>query len=144
MRLGEPLFSATHPHPARRSAALLPPWGKQRRIRTLAAPLARQGQGSVISPPRAAIPDLTFRGAVPLRAVSGKYAALTRLNRVPGGKLCASKNPALCCGHPAVEIVYRLEYVHLAEKDKRVVRLTIDGKEYIDEAEARRDFIRSE
>ena len=38
----------------------------------------------------------------------------------------------------------RLEYVHLAEKDKRVVRLTIDGKEYIDEAEARRDFIRSE
>ena len=41
-------------------------------------------------------------------------------------------------------IVYRLEYVHLEEKDKRVVRLTIDGQEYIDEAEARRDFIRSE
>ena len=60
------------------------------------------GQGSVISPPRVAIPDLTFREAVPLKAVSGKYAALARLNRVPGGKLCASKNPALCCGHPAV------------------------------------------
>lgn len=43
-----------------------------------------------------------------------------------------------------MEIVYRLEYVHLEEKDKRVVRLTIDGKEYIDEAETRRDFIRSE
>ena len=28
-------------------------------------------------------------------------------------------------------IVYRLEYVHLEEKDKRVVRLTIDGQEYI-------------
>lgn len=41
-------------------------------------------------------------------------------------------------------IVYRLEYVHLEEKDKRVVRLMIDGQEYIDEAEARRDFIRSE
>lgn len=41
-------------------------------------------------------------------------------------------------------IVYRLEYVHLEEKDKRVVRLTIDGQEYIDEAESRRDFIRSE
>ena len=36
----------------------------------------------------------------------------------------------------------RLEYVYLAEKDKQVVRLTVDGKEYIDEAEARRDFIR--
>ena len=41
-------------------------------------------------------------------------------------------------------IVYKLEYVHLEEKDKRVVRLMIDGQEYIDEAEARRDFIRSE
>ena len=41
-------------------------------------------------------------------------------------------------------IVYRLEYVHLEEKDKRVVRLMIDSQEYIDEAEARRDFIRSE
>ena len=40
-------------------------------------------------------------------------------------------------------IVYRLEYVHLEEKDKRVVRLMIDGQEYIDEAEARRDFILS-
>ena len=32
--------------------------------------------------------------------------------------------------------------MYLAEKDKQVVRLTVDGKEYIDEAEARRDFIR--
>ena len=43
-----------------------------------------------------------------------------------------------------MEIVYRLEYVHLVEEDKQVVRLTINGKEYIDEVEARRDFIRSE
>ena len=36
----------------------------------------------------------------------------------------------------------RLEYVYLAEKDKQVVRLTVDGEEYIDEDEARRDHIR--
>ena len=36
----------------------------------------------------------------------------------------------------------RLEYVQLAENGKLVVRLTIDGEEYIDEDEARRDHIR--
>mgnify|MGYP000033043258 CR=1 FL=1 len=38
----------------------------------------------------------------------------------------------------------RLEYMPLAEKTKLVVRLTIDGKEYIDKDEALRDHIRSE
>lgn len=36
----------------------------------------------------------------------------------------------------------RLEYVPLAENGKLVVRLTVDGEEYIDEDEARRDHIR--
>ena len=36
----------------------------------------------------------------------------------------------------------RLEYVPLAENGKLVVRLMIDGEEYIDEDEARRDHIR--
>lgn len=36
----------------------------------------------------------------------------------------------------------RLEYVPLAENGKLVVRLTIDGEEYIDEDEARIDHIR--
>ena len=36
----------------------------------------------------------------------------------------------------------RLEYVPLAENGKLVVRLTIDGEEYIDKDEARRDHIR--
>ena len=36
----------------------------------------------------------------------------------------------------------RLEYVPLAENGKLVVRLTVDGEEYIDEDEARRDYIR--
>ena len=38
----------------------------------------------------------------------------------------------------------RLEYMPLAEKTKLVVRLTIDGEEYIDKDEARRDHIRSD
>ena len=36
----------------------------------------------------------------------------------------------------------RFEYVQLTKKEKLVVRLTIDGEEYIDAARARRDHIR--
>ena len=38
----------------------------------------------------------------------------------------------------------RLEYMPLAEKTNLVVRLTIDGEEYIDKDEALRDHIRSD
>ena len=69
---------------------------------TRSAPCPPRARQRHFPAPPAAVPDLTFRGGVTLKTASGKDAALKRADRVPGGKLCASKNPALCCGHPAV------------------------------------------